>query len=235
MLQRITNSKQRPHRQNLPFWLARLPNSKRSQQGYTLMESLVAVIIVAIIISTITPPIFLSAATRVRNRRAEQAMQLAQAEVDKIRRLVESGRYRAGGAGTEPDMGNSSASNPFYLPVDGGNDLRTVAGPEPREVDIDGDGSSDFLVQSFRNAGFALPSRPNQPVDFQMAVRVYSIRAKGNSLQFDKPASLQFTTANGGMDRRPLSVIYTRVTRSNLSNSLCSYYVSGGTKPPGCP
>lgn len=235
MLHKISNSRQKPHSQSLPFWLARLFKTQRLNQGYTLMESLVAIVIVAIIISAITPPLFLSAATRVRNRRAEQAMQLAQAEVDKIRRLVESGRYKAGGAGTEPDLNDASLSNPFYLPVGGGSDLRIAPGPDPREVDIDGDEKPDFLVQSFRDAGFTLPSRTNQPVDFQMATRVYSIRAKGNPLQFDKPASMQFTTADGGMARRPLAIIYTRVTRSNLSNSLCSYYVGGGTKPPGCP
>jgi prepilin-type N-terminal cleavage/methylation domain-containing protein len=236
MLQKTRSSKQHLKLQNLSFWLAKLAKPKVSDRGYTLMESLVAIVMVASVIAAITPPLFLSAATRVRNRRAEQAMQLAQAEVDKIRRLVESGRYKAGGDGSETDINNANPTNVFYLPsVGGGNgDIRNNPGLPPREVDIDGDGKQDFLVQSFRNDGFTLPSRVNQPIDFQMGVRVYSIQARGNPLEPTRPASLQFTTANGGMDRRPLAVLFTRITRSDLSGSICSYHAPGGG-PSGCP
>lgn len=66
-------------------------NPKIEAQGFTLVESLMGILVISVVAITITPPIVLSTATRVQNRRAEQAMQLAQAEVDRIRVFVEQG------------------------------------------------------------------------------------------------------------------------------------------------
>ncbi|MGK7890370.1 MAG: prepilin-type N-terminal cleavage/methylation domain-containing protein [Leptolyngbyaceae cyanobacterium] len=59
------------------------------EQGLTLIESLVAVVMIGVAISATLPPLFVATATRVQNRRVEQAMQLAQGEVDRVRTLVE--------------------------------------------------------------------------------------------------------------------------------------------------
>ena len=67
------------------------PRSKSSVSGFTLIESLVAIIIVSITVVAISPPIFWATGTRVQNRRAEQALSIAQATIDQVRARVERG------------------------------------------------------------------------------------------------------------------------------------------------
>ena len=57
--------------------------------GFTLIESLVAIVVISITLVAITPPIFWATGTRVQNRRAEQALALAQGEIDRVRAEVE--------------------------------------------------------------------------------------------------------------------------------------------------
>jgi len=64
---------------------------KSSGGGFTLIESLVAIIIVTITVVAISPPIFWATGTRVQNRRAEQALSIAQATIDQVRAKVERG------------------------------------------------------------------------------------------------------------------------------------------------
>jgi type II secretory pathway pseudopilin PulG len=68
---------------------------KSSVTGFTLIESLVAIIIVTITVVAISPPIFWATGTRVQNRRAEQALSIAQATIDRVRARVERGGYTA--------------------------------------------------------------------------------------------------------------------------------------------
>ena len=65
--------------------------SKSSVSGFTLIESLVAIIIVSVTVVAISPPIFWATGTRVQNRRAEQALSIAQATIDQVRARVERG------------------------------------------------------------------------------------------------------------------------------------------------
>ena len=59
--------------------------------GLTLIEGLVAILIVSAVTTAITPMMFLSVATRIQNRRSEQALQLAHGQIDQIRVLMEQG------------------------------------------------------------------------------------------------------------------------------------------------
>ena len=65
--------------------------SKSSVGGFTLIESLVAIIIVSVTVVAISPPIFWATGTRVQNRRAEQALSIAQGTIDQVRARVERG------------------------------------------------------------------------------------------------------------------------------------------------
>ena len=47
---------------------------------------------VALVASTIAPALVLSVATRVQSQKSEQALQLAQSEIDQVRLQVEPGR-----------------------------------------------------------------------------------------------------------------------------------------------
>ena len=59
--------------------------SPSSQSGFTIIESLVAVIVVAILLSAIAPVIVLSVATRVQARRVELATDAARSYIDGVR------------------------------------------------------------------------------------------------------------------------------------------------------
>ena len=57
--------------------------------GFTILEVLVAMVVASIMVMIITPPVFLVTAARVQQRRAQQSLQLAQAEIDRVRTTVE--------------------------------------------------------------------------------------------------------------------------------------------------
>jgi prepilin-type N-terminal cleavage/methylation domain-containing protein len=65
--------------------------SGTSRSGFTLIESLVAIIVISVTVVAISPPIFWAAATRVQNRRAEQALSIAQSSIDQVRGKIERG------------------------------------------------------------------------------------------------------------------------------------------------
>jgi prepilin-type N-terminal cleavage/methylation domain-containing protein len=69
--------------------------SGTSTTGFTLIESLVAIIVISVTVVAISPPIFWAAATRVQNRRAEQALSIAQSSIDQVRGKIERGGVTA--------------------------------------------------------------------------------------------------------------------------------------------
>lgn len=63
---------------------AKQPNLK-SKSGFTLMESLMAIVVLTVLLAGIAPMLFLATATRVQARRVEQATQAARAYIDGVR------------------------------------------------------------------------------------------------------------------------------------------------------
>jgi len=227
-------------------------NTQRSDGGLTLIECLVAIVMVAVTGALMTPPLFLAAATRVQNRRSEQALQIAQGEIDLIRTLVERNEQQDANL---PDV--------VVVTDDGGNPqnigpddlLRDTPAPtalvpnelkspnescntfdddgsyypdshlQALEVDIDGDCSSEFFVQYFRDEGTDIPSDDTKPGEFRIGVRVYAIGAEANLGRLSTlPASLNFTSGEGNQRQRPLAVISTEVVESDSDTSICQYY-----------
>ena len=72
---------------------ADLIQTRSSEKGLTLLECLMAVTVMGLTISLVLPPLLIAAATRVQTRRAEQSLQIAQGEVDRIRNLVAINRH----------------------------------------------------------------------------------------------------------------------------------------------
>lgn len=209
--------------------------TSRSEQGVTLLECLVAIMVIAVTIAAITPPIFVAVATRVQNQRAEQAQQLAQQEIDRTRLVVERGVYTV--ADLPPDLGvaNVATAPPPSSAATILND-RTQATSATRAytVDVNRDGKEDFLVQIFRNPGVNGVTNNPPPVAFAMGVRVYAAQARPRlgSLSAE-PAALKFVTGQGQQISRPLAVLYTQISRSDSRNSLghqCR--LLGGTNCP---
>ncbi|MDX2214618.1 MAG: hypothetical protein SFY66_15110 [Oculatellaceae cyanobacterium bins.114] len=208
-----------------------------SEEGLSLLECLMAIAVIMLTAAMITPPLFIATATRVQNRRAEQALQLAQGEIDRLRVLVSQGQNTparlpvtvgtttnpAGPAGLSGQLKSVNPSCNTY------NDEQVPATSALR-IDVDGDCQFDFLMQVFRTDG-SLPvseDRNNNPsalerrTDFVVGVRVYSFLAQSNLGGLEtQQASLQLTTGQGSQRRRPLAVLYSRMNWSDQSFNLC--------------
>ncbi|NDJ16268.1 type IV pilus modification PilV family protein [Myxacorys almedinensis] len=192
----------------LAIALTQARSTKRSDQGLTLIEGLVAIIIVTITVVSITPPIFWATGSRVQTRRAEQALQLAQGEIDRVRALVERDKFELAdlppAAGDEEEVRKAATTDPGIAAPNSAQESNKIVTADPKcsanksntlipdskekyiQVDVDTDGSceADFLVQTFRSTGLnssgdaLVPGE--KPAAFVMGVRVYSFVARDN-------------------------------------------------------
>jgi prepilin-type N-terminal cleavage/methylation domain-containing protein len=212
------------------------------EQGLTLIECLVAIVMVALVAGSIAPVMVISVASRVNSQKAEQALGLAQAEIERTRSLVEQGGYATTNL---PPVGSNSSGV-----VAENADISSVLGPNLSvtnstsfafvvPVDVNGDGTNDFWVQRFRSAGYT-PASASTPIAFNMGVRVYDISATGTgNLKTDKDnedraASLGPTGGTGQRSQFPLAALYTTIAVGDQDDSLCDlirYFNSTQTSP----
>ena len=201
-----------------------------SQKGLTLVEALAAIVITTVILTAMAPPILLSAATRVQSRKVEQAQAIARQELDRVKTALaqEQGVPQSEEDGIIPPVGK--------LPLHKTGAPQTAVtersnldnSSDALEIDADGDGDNDFLIQLIRDEGirFSAGAATNQLAVFQMGIRVYDMAAEDNlgtdSLE-TTPASLQMTKGVGQRTTNPLAVLYTEVSRSDLNLSLQEY------------
>ena len=219
----------------LLIWLLRASRQRRSPAaGLTLIECLVAIVVIAITVATITPPIFLASATRIQSRRAEQANQIAQGEIDRIRQIVERGNFQTvslpedAGSSRATDVAAATAVSTALLSPAACNTYPAatpVSNNQLVPVDVNGDCTPEFAMQVFRTnqctpSGIPAPAdgSPRIPYAFDLGVRVYTYRPGEamNNLSKDR-ASLGLAAGkrDTGAARRPMQVLYTRVARVN--------------------
>ena len=218
-----------------------------SQAGLTLIECLVAIVMVAIVGAIIAPAMVLSVATRVQSQRASQALDLAQSEIDRIRLLVERGDDY--GPALPPALPDAVVAT-----LNDERELAEVLGPdkvvstatvytEAFPIDIDDDDNPDYAVQSFRTPG-QTPAGGTVPVAFIMGVRVYEHRAVDEAttnLEGTEQASLTMTSGEGDRLERPLAALYSSIALSEDGQAFCNYidYLASTTgttasTPEGC-
>lgn len=206
------------------------PSLRRSgaahpEAGLTLIESLMAMLLIVITVTLVTPPIFLVTATRVQQRRAEQALSIAQGEIDRIRLLMEQGAEIPNADNPVPSAGNI-AIEAVAAPngtLRARNTLNAATDWYP--VDIDSDGDTDFFVQLFRtNDLFADRNNNNtrdndEPIQgFDLGVRVYQAQA-ANEPALETVANTANTTTGRGFTRAPMAALYTQTFDTNSENS----------------
>ncbi|UBF24498.1 prepilin-type N-terminal cleavage/methylation domain-containing protein [Kovacikia minuta CCNUW1] len=217
------------------------------EQGLTLIECLVAIIVVSLTVLAITPPIMLATATRVQSRRAEQANHIAQAEIDRIRLMVERGSYTTAdlpalATGADSNIGAAAAastvaSSVLFSPSTCNTYPGTTAAAANSviPVDVDGDCTPEYLMQVFRNTGKIPNGDPSAtpPYAFDVGVRVY-VYYPGQTLptlQTTRASLIAGTgarDAQGGNARRPMAVLYSRMSRNDQSKSLGAICLQGG-------
>ncbi|MFM7472011.1 MAG: prepilin-type N-terminal cleavage/methylation domain-containing protein [Nodosilinea sp.] len=247
-----------------PWPIAYLRHRVRAHpaQGLTLIECLVAIVIVALVASAIAPALVIAAATRVQSQKAEQALQLAQSEIDRVRLLTERGQ--------------ATDTLPVYLAkfpprsaTLANKDVQTMAAPAYGSVIADRTNldstktlgiklnstttvsnkvelcaqDCDFAVQIYRTKGYP-DDTTKVPTAFAMGVRVYSYEAvasgTGAALS-TQPLSLATTAGEGQRAKKPLAVLYTTIAIGENSTSLCDLidYTAAnqgttGNKPSDC-
>ncbi|MGD1855763.1 MAG: prepilin-type N-terminal cleavage/methylation domain-containing protein [Leptolyngbyaceae cyanobacterium] len=196
-----------------------------SDHGLTLIECLVAIAVVGVSLAVTAPLILLSVATRTQSQRADQALQIAQAEVDRIRfNVINNDTYTVSAARVAV---NSVGDFQNVLPpeaIDDATYSTTVDASTAKGIDVDGDNVPDYAAQIFRTAGSTVGTTP---VAFDLGVRVYDANAVNTRTRAElevEQAQLGLTGGEGQRDKRPLSIIYTSVIKSDTSRSLCDYH-----------
>jgi prepilin-type N-terminal cleavage/methylation domain-containing protein len=223
--------------------------NQQAEQGLTLIECLVAMIIITLTVVAITPPVFIATATRVQSRRAQQANQIAQAEVDRVRTIMERANFTRdqlpAEIGRPTDFTTvASPSAPAteilslgacgtYPPVStGGAAITPVPATSFIPVDVDGDCTPEYIMQVFRTDGCvpadiaARSATLPPPSSFTMGVRVYSFNPNEPlpPLGTDR-AALALTTGKrdggvAGQVRQPLQVLISKVTQSGVAQAI---------------
>lgn len=206
------------------------------QQGLTLIECLVAIIIVGLVSSAIAPALVISVATRVQSQKAEQALELAQSEIDRVRLLVERSEANTGNlppstaiTGANPDSRVAEVAGPTYgAPV-----AAPTTAFQTRAATLNG---NQFAVQVYRTPGRFVG---DVPVTFGMGVRVYDYDAvlTGSGNLSKDPAALRMVNGVGQRGQRPLVALYTNISAGEGRDSLCQYIRHLNTTasvPTGC-
>lgn len=186
------------------------PSPPSTQSGFTIIECLLAIIIVSILLAAIAPVIVLSVATRVQARRVEQGAQAARTYIDGVRagtieqpntivvlkEVTGTGEFnpkRGAFAGVDPPNSTlpAACSTPkktdpknFYCSLPA---KPSATGKSLYCIDVDGSGCTgprDLVVQSYRSVQDLTDDGSK---GYLLGVRVYRADA------FDGGSALQTT------------------------------------------
>ncbi len=191
-----------------------IKQKKSGDRGLSLLEVLIGIVIISIVVLASTPALILGVATRVQARRAEEAFNLAQQQVQQIELLIEQGEYvisdlpKIANITNDQDPSLAPAPTSFCSSCKKYNDPNLNANQFFKP-----NGQGDYLVQIFRSPG--LPNNPNNnvnPVAFKLGVRVYFKSAQNQIGNLGTTrAPLTITSAEGSIQRLPLAVRYLSV------------------------
>lgn len=189
--------------------------SLSSQSGFTIIESLVAIVVVGILLAAIAPVIVLSVATRVQARRVELATNAAKTYIDGVRSRTippppitdttdSSGNYPA------PTLGNLTCNTANTYCSAPATNLYCVDG------DADGSGCTmssirDLVIQAFRrNISSTAPQE-----DYQLGIRIYradGFASDGTNLLEKAPNKQLIFTGRVGDRKAPLLETTTEIS-----------------------
>jgi len=227
--------------------LKKLRSSSSNQSGFTIIESLVAIIVVGILMTAIAPTIVLSVATRVQARRIELAAAAAQSYMDGVRTSTVE----------PPELPNKSETelkkydfSKYDAPKQGtlkckANEYCTSPDDNLYCIDGDADGtcqittSKDMIVQAFRYNSNSLEAEEG----YSLGIRVYRADAfdkkKVKELKAlkDKDAKQQSTFTGGtGLTsvQSPLLEISTEISNGTQFSDFCNRLQDSKNKSSNC-
>jgi prepilin-type N-terminal cleavage/methylation domain-containing protein len=179
---------------------------KSKQGGFTIVESLMAIVVVSILLAAIAPVIALSVANRVQAKRIESASQAARSYIDGVRIGTISSPLAPATKTELKDYGPPASSRSFNCPT---NSYCTDSGAVSTTatklycIDFDGDGNckhtsnKDMVIQAFRDTDSSLTG-------YALGIRVYRADAF-NGATLNKGA--QQNSFTGGIGRKDIPLV----------------------------
>ena len=191
--------------------------SEPQDSGYTIIEAIVAMVVVAVLMIAIGPVLAFSVATRVQARRVELATQAGKAYIDALK----------AGAIKGPDPGPKGQGFPDNF---SGN-LQDAPAPTASNnlycIDLDGGGcattsNQDFYVQgAWRNDAIGATDDPTK-TGYELIVRVYrAISLDGRTLKTQTQVGTQQSTVTSGLGKlnAPVVEMRTEIAATNTTSS----------------
>lgn len=210
--------------------------STSNQSGFTIIESLVAMVVVSLLMAAIAPVIILSVSTRVQAKRIESATDAAKSYIDGVRSGVIT-------APNSPITDNSTKIADYDPPDVTSGSLTCGAGTGycslPANnlycVSIDGNActptnANNFVIQAIRlnSATETIGGTPTNITDpakgYQLGIRVYRANGFSNdgNLKRAKEGDKQATFTGGLGDRKtPLVEMTTEITKGVTFSDFC--------------
>ncbi|WP_293066388.1 MULTISPECIES: hormogonium polysaccharide secretion pseudopilin HpsB [unclassified Moorena] len=201
------------------------PLSQSSEAGFTIMESLMAMLIITILMLGISPMIVLGVANRVQSRRVELAVQAARAYIDGVRSeaitfpeqtvtmdaeniLTERNKLAETKAPKPSDLNNKCDKNSYC-----NNKKILYCVDLDEEAGCSKNSSRDLIIQAFRSIPAGNSSKPEKT--YFLGVRVYRADAfKDNGdLSIGEKGAKAKAIGPGLSDRKaPLVEMTTEIT-----------------------
>ncbi|HBE20095.1 MAG TPA: prepilin-type cleavage/methylation domain-containing protein [Cyanobacteria bacterium UBA11149] len=188
---------------------------KSSESGFTIIESLVAIIVVTLLMIAISPVIVLAVANRVQARRVEMASQAARSYIDGVRaesieppsNIIKDSTGSTLNSKLPPTTGNLNCSANAYCP--GARELYCI--------DNDGDGAcrntstTDLIVQAFGaipvdGTGTSVYSTQGYQ-GYRLGVRVYRAYVFSQAGTFPQPNGQKQASFGGGLGLSKLPLV----------------------------
>ena len=208
----------------IPYQLEQ-SSAQSSQSGFTIIESLVAILVVAILLVAIAPVLVISTATRVQARRIELATGAAKALIDGINSKIVS----------DPTITVTLTANPTRKVSSSTSDYLMSSAAVPTTATKNtlycfnkngslanpGCTSDLFYIQAIRVA--VTGSDPDSGQGYRLGIRVYRSDADFGSLSAASSGKKAATFTGGLGDRKaPLVELTTEIVRGQSSYSaLC--------------
>ncbi|YAF94781.1 MAG: hormogonium polysaccharide secretion pseudopilin HpsB [Nodularia sp. CChRGM 3473] len=208
-----------------------------SEEGFTIVESLVAIVVVGILLVAIAPALSLSVATRVQSRRVELATQAARTYIDAVRTGQISAPPGPATATTLQAISAPTATGTLTCTTNSECTAPTApTGTYLYCIDFDSSGGcestslTDMVVQAFR------PNNNNPTAGYPLGIRVYRADAFSLSTTFSKNNAsgnnekVTQTPFTGGTGQRttPLVEMTTEVNDTVPKYSDLCARISGG-------
>ncbi len=212
------------------------------ESGFTLIESLVAIVVLSVLLIATSPIIAFSVGSRAQARRLELGSIAARSYIDALRAAagcttanantscpLDPPKIQSKGVNTKPEdfaapnsTGNLSCENGKYCDaaktlfcIDGDGGPRTDTSPKETKAQCSTDSLSDMVVQAV-----AYNDQSTDPADgYKLLVRVYRADAFSKSGTLEKKGQQSLITSAIGNPKVPVAQLSTEIAPSGLQFS----------------